>query len=500
MLAVGYPEIRSEIGLASGLGRDPGAWSPDASEDVEKIIRSGLRRFYFYTLPEAVDEAGRKYQPPRHTWSFLQPVASLSLVSGTSTYDLPADFGEIFEGGFVISGLETGARVHRISDEKLRSLPAKSGDPAYFSVRPKSSDGVAGQRYEVVFYPTPSVARTATYRYTVAPPGISESNPYPLGGTIHAETVLEACLAELERKLDDTEGPHAKRFYECLASSISADKTLSVVPDDDPWPIGLVSELDVNKAYLMRLIGREMGYGAHSAAWTHKESSEIKLALEEGLRTFYNPMVIPGDVKAHEWSFLQPVLRITTAEDVDHYDLPEDYASILGPLNHTPSASALYPSVAIVGEHQIRARAQQSSITARPQIAAVRVKPVDATGVTRYEILFWPTPDDAYSLVGRYQSNPKMLSADTSLPIGNRQHAQTVVEACLAAAERVKGKPGLHQKEFMKCLIASVALDRQQSAPETLGINRDGSDRPQEYDHWHELDATIVTYNGQVVT
>jgi hypothetical protein len=52
---------------------------------------------------------------------------------------------------------------------------------------------------------------------------IDAINEYPLGGVVHGETILEACLAAAEATLVDAEGVHSKRFMECLASSIRID-------------------------------------------------------------------------------------------------------------------------------------------------------------------------------------------------------------------------------------------------------------------------------------
>jgi hypothetical protein len=119
---------------------------------------------------------------------------------------------------------------------------------------------------------------------------------------------------------------------------------------------------------------------------------------------------------------------------------------------------------------------------------------------TRYEIKFWPTPDEAYTLYYRYQINPESLPDDAAIPHGGSAHAQTVIEAVLAAGEERLGKLGVHSKKFYECLVSSVSHDRQQTSPETLGYNRDKSDTPSIYNgalpDWHGCDENIVLYNG----
>jgi len=51
----------------------------------------------------------------------------------------------------------------------------------------------------------------------------STTNTYPLGGEVHARTVLESCLAAAEAHIGDAMGLHQQRFAEALQSSIQFD-------------------------------------------------------------------------------------------------------------------------------------------------------------------------------------------------------------------------------------------------------------------------------------
>jgi len=498
-LGVDYGQLQRHVGRLLGLGRNPGDWDSNAREDVADIIRSGLRRFYW---PPPLPAPDGKPSPPAYSWSFLTPNATLELKTGVDTYILPDNFGEMLDGNFIyISNQQAVAKIDHMQIHQMQSQSAASGPPKYAGIEPVDDRAT---RYQVMFYPTPDADYSLTYHFTIAPKDLSEESPFPLGGPVHAETIIEACLAAAEKTLDDAEGIHENKFLECLARSIQSDRNLTQTDEDYPWPLeNAASDLGITKAYLKRLVGRQLGYGPHPAVWSHKQGEEVKLALETGLRKFYAPQVLPGEKYSHEWSFLRPTASLFSNSNTYIYDLPPGFVSIDGPLTLAPAAGYMYPPIEVVGEHQIRVRLQASEAAGRPRLAAVRLKPIDPAGGTHWEILLWPPPDNTYQLTYRYNVNPAMIPDEANLPYGGQQHAQTIIEACLAAAEE-QGETieGAHGQLFVQALIASVSLDRRTGSPEKLGYNRDASDRPLApyvpFVNWHDCDTNLVSYNDQL--
>jgi hypothetical protein len=393
------------------------------------------------------------------------------------------------------------AKISLVDEASLRQLqqtsPA-SGLPKYAAIRPKRSEGDTSQGWEVVFYPTPSATRTLHYRYTIAPPPISDDRKWPYGGKQHAETILQSCLAVAEaRETKVANGPATVRFMERLAASIQLDRMGRETEDDGMWPVdGLPTDLTIDLNYLKRLVGRHMGMTAHPATWTSKQSEEVNEAIRGGLRRFYTPAVLPGERYAHEWSFLRPRTTLQTIASVYEYELPEDYAFIDGPMTYDPGSSVLYPPVRVVSEHQIRAKHQQLDYSARPELCAIRVKlDVDGTG-TRWEIILWPKPDAAYSLHYRYRTNPGLLSSGIAKPVGGMPHAQTVIESCLMSADSMMGTRDVgRQERYVELLRSSVSHDRIANAPESLGRIRDNSDGYDDYDYRDSF-ASPVLFKG----
>lgn len=251
---------------------------------------------------------------------------------------------------------------------------------------------------------------------------------------------------------------------------------------------------------LRRKIGMMVGYGRSVSDWSSdaKKSQDVADILVSGLRSFIYPSPLPGERVPHEWSFLKPTTQLTLTSGTYQYDLPIDFSTFDGPLSYAPNVSTLYCPVVIVDENSVMQRQSVGTASGRPTMAAYRPKKLDQTSGTRYEVVFYPTPDQSYVLNYRYRIGVVDLSSSNKYPPGGEQHSDTVLEACLAAAERtLNDSEDLHSRRFMERLMASVWADRRCSRPQTLGPNRDRSDRP-EADLIHPNGEYYVTYNGSV--
>lgn len=329
------------------------------------------------------------------------------------------------------------------------------------------------------------------------------------------------------------------------------------------WPISALTFGSFQ--YLKREVGIYLELGANEASWTHEEQALVEMVVQRGIRRFYTPPILPGERHAHEWSFLRPLTTLqlsapydtgtvtvaagvvtlaggtfpsdaasgelevngftyrvstrdgdtqVTLEDTSvtaaagstyklgypQYNLPSDFSMFYGPMTYQPG-NAIYPPIDIVSEHQIRARRQAADYYYRPTMAALRPRTLDATTGTRWEILLWPTPDDAYILDYRYRVNPADLTTVNLMPYGGDPHVATWVAAVLYESElETKLANGPRAQDFVQRLRASVDHDRRTSSPKFLGYGHDRSDKP--YDNnrgirtTHDYDSNIVTYEG----
>jgi len=103
-----------------------------------------------------------------HEWSYLSPIATLELLVGEYAYTLPTDFGGLIAPFTFATGESDVNQILQAHEGRIRRLRSefdKSGDPDIVAIRPLEYTTAAGQTWEAVFYPTPSLARTLKYRY-----------------------------------------------------------------------------------------------------------------------------------------------------------------------------------------------------------------------------------------------------------------------------------------------------------------------------------------------
>jgi hypothetical protein len=217
-LAIGYAEILEQMCIeAHGIG-DTTRLPVEAKERLIQLMKSGTRKAYY---PSTVDPAFA------HQWSFLTPRFTLPIESGKSDYVLPADWGGI--QGSLNFGSEDQAigLVRKVSVDMLlrkRSYPEGiTGQPELFAEAPRMSSGMADQQWELLIWPEVDSSYTLSGSYRVHPNAMGEVASVPYGGVMFAETILEACLAEVENRLLREPGIHTANFRERLLASIQFD-------------------------------------------------------------------------------------------------------------------------------------------------------------------------------------------------------------------------------------------------------------------------------------
>lgn len=251
-----------------------------------------------------------------------------------------------------------------------------------------------------------------------------------------------------------TEDVAAEDRYMAAASvSASADIDVGATAGTD---------LQTSFAAIYRALGRFLFSEPDSTAWTVEQTQTVGDVVHSGLRMFYWP-VVEGEL--YEWSFLKKTGTITTSAGDDEYDLPADFGGSIETMMH--AAGEGRRRLSRVGETELLSWRSADAASGVPQYFAVSaVQPV-AGSATSYEVLLYPKPDKAYSLVYRYGICPDLDGATVHL--GNATHSEAVLEACLAAAEKAirpelvqggPGGPGVHQQRFEQLLAAAIASDR----------------------------------------
>lgn len=218
-----------------------------------------------------------------------------------------------------------------------------------------------------------------------------------------------------------------------------------------------------------------LGYGRTSTNWSSGATARINEAMDDGLRQFYHPPVVPPARRSYMWSFLRPVGKLITVATEHRYDMPIEYAGMDGDFIY--DSTTLYRKIQIVGEGQIRELRSGTQTSGVPQYAAIFPKPNDGEGTQRFEVTFWPTPDAAYTLTYRYVASPNAVSSEKPFPLGGEAHSDTIKQSCLAAAEFLRDdERGIHYQRFMEMLSASISRDAQLTERKFYGYNGDGQE------------------------
>lgn len=505
-LHITYSKLRRAVGVHLGSGRSDSDWDTNAESDIEAVIESGLRAVYWPVLDEKTGETYR--------WSFLEQDLPVQLVAGQSDYTLPEEFASL-KAAFSYPDGSENRPIAVVPFPHLRQLKSRrnaTGAPLYCAVKEAAIHPGQRSRKAVVFYPTPDATNAAlvTARMAIEPTMVSTDKPYPSGGVLLSEAILEACLAAADKLMNPEAGGgiHQDIFRQHLLVAIDADRQMAAADraaEFAAWPLdGItagVTSLEITKAYLDAAIGMELGYGPNSDAWTHSQAARVSEVRRRGLRRFYTPQVLPGEKHAHRWSFLKPLHVVDLVSGKWAYEMPADFGVPPAMLNYAPETSVMYRPIPVTTPEEVERRLQLTSNTGRPTVAAFRVKASTETAGTRYELLLHPCPGEEHQINFHYGISPDQLGSETALPLGGQPHAQTVLEACLAEAEIDSGEGNVHQGQFLVCLQSSVDHDRNM-APATLGVSRDRSDGDWEeeavYGNTHGWDANLTLYRGQV--
>lgn len=217
-------QLRSEIGRVYGAGDVVGSFSTDQANDVERFLQYGKRRFY-----NPLDETGKMYE-----WKFLTLTLPFTLVASQSTFALPPNFSYLHGPvTFAVGSQVLRNPIEVTSAERVLARQQgsdTSGTPqmaAYRAVAHNEGDFLTGMRYELLLWPTPDSAYTLDLRYRCNPLAPSDDDVLPIGDECHVQTLIEACLTEIEKFNGEPNGPHEQAFQERIRASISHDRLVS---------------------------------------------------------------------------------------------------------------------------------------------------------------------------------------------------------------------------------------------------------------------------------
>jgi hypothetical protein len=311
---------------------------------------------------------------------------------------------------------------------------------------------------------------------------------------------------------------------------------------------------------LRKTIGNYLGLSLDPDDWDDGDVERIEMIIKRGLRQFYFSPPLNPDELAYEWNFLKPIATLTTIDsysegtievssgvctltdgvwpnwaatngeltigttkyaitkrtDETHlevvgddvvagtdyslshngnYDLPDDFGGIEGPMTFDDTEHK--PPIKVVGEGMIRDLRGGQTARSFPCCVAIRPKETDGTAEQGFEAMFFPIPDNIYTLYYRKIILPDMIDSQNDHPYGGIMHADTIEASCLAAAEfQEDGVQGPMYQNFLQRLAASIGKDKAM-CPDYFGYNADNSDGAVN-EKRSRSGTNLITYKGRI--
>ena len=163
-------QLLKRIGVHIGAGPNSKVWTASQNAKIKEIYKEGMR---LACNPPPIP--GMKYP---HQWGWLTPLASITTVANTSTYELPADFAYM-DGPLTLapSDYMLYPPIEILGEFQVRNLLQESqasSRPCKAAIRVKAPlDDNDATRYELLLWPLPDDVYTLQYRYRINPEVLS---------------------------------------------------------------------------------------------------------------------------------------------------------------------------------------------------------------------------------------------------------------------------------------------------------------------------------------
>lgn len=209
-------------------------------------------------------------------------------------------------------------------------------------------------------------------------------------------------------------------------------------------------------------VARMLGLAPTRAERSSQENDDVDGYVHAGHVQFHAPPWQDAGLPFHLWTFLQTNTTVTTTASQASDDLPDNFGYPIGArLTYTDSDDGQgYDPVMLVEPYRIQAWLQQDDDwDGPPEYAAIRPASFTESTGQRWEILWYPIPDDAYEFAYVYAPQDDEGSGSNYIR-GGMFHRETLRASCRAVAKReADGEIGAEWAYFLTRLRASYAVD-----------------------------------------
>jgi hypothetical protein len=211
MSAVGITigDLRDRVCHFLGYGAAYSAASAGKQADAAGIVRDALRNFY-----------------NTRRWLFLRPLRTVTTDDANTV--LGSDIAAIQGDGHLVGA--DGRNDIPVIQTSVNNILAwreqnqSSGyRPRYFAVTPGVVETTAGNIIDMVLmlYPEPTEEVTLAFRAMLRLSDLD--NAVVIGGDVHGDVMIEACLAIAEQRRDDAAGLHTELYEQKLQAAVLRD-------------------------------------------------------------------------------------------------------------------------------------------------------------------------------------------------------------------------------------------------------------------------------------
>lgn len=154
--------------------------------------------------------------------------ATFSISTSFGDYTLPRDFAGVFNGD--ISWIAQTNRMirleftHELTIRRMReNVNVNTGIPFHAAIAPFQPTNSKRRRWKLMFYPAPYQLFGIQIPYEIYPDEMTSLTEFPPTPITFDEALRAACLAVVERDVEDGDGPAMAYYQKCLANCYNLD-------------------------------------------------------------------------------------------------------------------------------------------------------------------------------------------------------------------------------------------------------------------------------------
>jgi len=214
------------------------------------------------------------------------------------------------------------------------------------------------------------------------------------------------------------------------------------------------TDYDLVRQEIASFIGTAVGN------WDLRTKQDVDSAIRKGINSVIH------NAAGHQFTWMRPVFRLTTADGQRRYTLPADFEQFIDYISFD-GENYQHPPITQMPASRLHELHSEYSSTGVPYHYAIEAQSHDGMAQQHHQLALHPTPNGTYQLVGIYQVGPiRQLTEDRPYFPGGAENLELFIAACLAQAQStfMDGPMTDKQDQFQSELVAAIARDHRRGA------------------------------------